>query len=71
VKGSGEADDHFAAGRVCFHYAVRFPDLLEAEHTGGLRFEAAFRHLMGDVLKRHVCRGKSGVPNTKLPKKVR
>src|SRR5262245_55499057 len=43
---------------IGFHHSMRFPDVLEAEHSGWLRLIAACRHLFGDGLKRNVREGK-------------
>ena len=45
---------HFAAGLTSLHDAMRFVDLLEAEHAGGLGLELACSDLLRDFLQRHV-----------------
>jgi hypothetical protein len=42
---------HFATGLVRFHHPVRFPNILEAEHSRWFRFIATSGHLIGDGLK--------------------
>ncbi len=62
---------HLSAGLISFHDAMRFVDFLEAKHARWLGLEPALRHLLCDVLERHVGQRETGVPNTKLPKKVK
>ena len=64
-------DDHLAAGLVCLHHAVRLTNLFEAEDPRWLDVEPAGRGIRGNLLKRHIGVGKPGVPNTKLPKKLK
>src|SRR5262245_10287443 len=46
--------DHFAAGLVRLHDAVRFTDFVEAEDSDRLDVEPTSRGVRGDLLKGHV-----------------
>src|SRR5215471_6848353 len=49
------ADDHYLpAGLAGFHEAMRFADLLEAEHARRLGLEPPRRHVLRDFLQRNV-----------------
>src|SRR5215468_1340093 len=47
-------DHHLPAGLAGLHDTMRFADLLEAKHAGGLGLQSARGHLLGDLLQRHV-----------------
>jgi hypothetical protein len=64
-------DDHFPVGLVGLHDAMSLTDFVEAKDPRRLGVEPASRNVLGDFLRRTSESGKPGVPNTKLPKKVR
>ena len=63
--------DHLSTGLVGLHDAMRLTDLVETEDPDRLDVEPACRSVRRNLCSGTSESGKPGVPNTKLPKKVR